>query len=255
MKITVLGSGTSQGVPVIACKCDVCLSLNPKDKRLRSSILIELEKLTIVIDTGPDFRQQMLRENVEKLDAIIYTHEHKDHIAGLDDVRAFNFKQKKDMPIYAEENVQESLKREFFYAFQENKYPGTPSLTLHTITNRDFNIKNQTIKTIRGLHYKLPVLGFRLNNFCYITDMNKIESKELKKLEKAEILIINGLRKEKHISHFNLEEALNIIKIVKPKTAYITHISHLLGKHDTIEKELPDNVFLAYDGLQIKMTQ
>ena len=254
MKITILGSGTSQGVPVIACKCDVCLSEDDKDKRLRSSILIELENLTIVIDTGPDFRQQMLRENVKNLDAVIFTHEHKDHIAGLDDVRAFNFIQKTDMPIYAEKTVQDALKREFYYAFGENKYPGTPSLKLNLIDENPFKIQNHQVKPIRGYHYKLPVLGFRINKFCYITDMNKISENELNKIKGSEILIINGLRKEKHISHFNLEEALEIIKTVKVKTAYITHISHLLGKHSDIEKELPNNVFLAYDGLKIKMT-
>lgn len=255
MKITILGSGTSQGVPVIACKCDVCLSKNTKDKRLRSSILIELEKLTIVIDTGPDFRQQMLSEDVQKLDAVIYTHEHKDHIAGLDDVRAFNFKQKKDMPIYAEKIVQDSLKREFFYAFEEKKYPGTPSLKLNLIDNTPFNIEEQKIIPIRGMHYKLPVLGFRINNFCYITDMNEIKPLELEKIKGCEILVINGLRKEKHMSHFNIEEAINIIKEVNVKKAYITHISHLLGKHDDVERDLPKNIFLAYDGLKIRMTQ
>lgn len=253
MKITILGSGTSQGVPVITCKCDVCLSNDNKDKRLRSSILIELENLTIVVDTGPDFRQQMLRENVQKLDAILYTHEHKDHTAGLDDVRAFNFKQKKDMPIYAEQIVQDSLKREFYYAFSENKYPGTPSLKLNLIDNTPFKIKQHHIIPIRGLHYKLPVLGFRINNFCYITDMNDISNTELEKIKGCEVLVINGLRKEKHLSHFNLQEALEIIKISNVKIAYITHISHLLGKHIDIEKELPKNVFLAFDGLKIKM--
>lgn len=251
MKITFLGTGTSQGVPVIACACDVCLSENAKDKRLRSSILIEEKNQTIVIDTGPDFRQQMLRANVQKLDAVVFTHEHKDHIAGLDDVRAFNFKQKKDMPIYATKEVQEGLKREFFYAFTEKKYPGVPLLELKTIDTTPFKIGAVELNPIDVWHYKMPVKAFRINNFTYITDANRIEESEKEKIKGSEIIVINALRKEAHISHFTLDEAKTLLKELKPKKAYLTHISHLLGKHDEVQKELPDFIEIAYDGQEI----
>lgn len=249
MKITFLGTGTSQGVPVIACNCDVCQSENERDKRLRSSILIEEKSQTIVIDTGPDFRQQMLRSNLQKLDAVVFTHEHKDHIAGLDDVRAFNFKQKKDMPIYATKEVQESLKREFFYAFTEKKYPGVPLLDLKTIDTTPFKIGNVELTPIDVWHYKMPVKAFRINNFTYITDANRIEESEKEKIKGSEIIVINALRKEAHISHFTLDEAIALLTELKPKKAYLTHISHLLGKHDEVQKELPDFIEIAYDGL------
>lgn len=251
MKVTFLGTGTSQGVPVIACDCDVCLSENEKDKRLRSSILIEEKNQTIVIDTGPDFRQQMLRENVQQLDAVVFTHEHKDHIAGLDDVRAFNFKQKKDMPIYATDEVQEGLKREFFYAFADKKYPGVPLLELKTIGSESFRIGNVEFIPIDVWHYKMPVKAFRINNFTYITDANRIEESEKEKIKGSEIIVINALRKEPHISHFTLDEAIELLKELNPKKAYLTHISHLLGKHELVNQELPEFIEIAYDGLII----
>jgi phosphoribosyl 1,2-cyclic phosphate phosphodiesterase len=252
MKITFLGTGTSQGIPVIACNCDVCLSENEKDKRLRVSVLIEHQDKTIVIDTGPDFRQQMLRENVQKLDAVVFTHEHKDHIAGLDDVRAFNFKQQKDMDIYASTHVQNALRREFHYAFDEYKYPGVPELKLHTVTDDVFEVEGIPFIPINVKHYKLPVKGYRIGNFTYITDANRIEDKELEKIKGSEIIVLNALRKEPHISHFTLDEAIELLVKLKPKKAYLTHISHLMGKHDDVAKELPDFIEIAYDGLVIE---
>lgn len=251
MVVTFLGTGTSQGVPVIACNCDVCLSSNKKDKRLRSAILIEEQSTTLVIDTGPDFRQQMLRANVQQLDAVLFTHEHKDHIAGLDDVRAFNFKQQADMPIYASEQVQKALKREFYYAFTDTKYPGVPKLEVRTIKTNQFRVNNLEINPIKVWHYKMPVLGFRINNFVYITDANRIEESEKNKMKNADVIVLNALRKEKHISHFTLQEAIDLLKELKPKKAYLTHISHLMGLHNNISKELPGFIELAYDGLEI----
>jgi len=254
MKITFLGTGTSQGVPVIACNCEVCLSKNPKDKRLRTSILIEDKGKVIVIDTGPDFRQQMLRANVQQLDAVVFTHEHKDHVAGLDDVRAFNFKQQKDMEVFATEQVQTALKREFYYAFTEKKYPGVPNINLNSITNKSFKVGEVELTPIDVWHYKMPVKAFRVGNFTYITDANRIEEEELAKIRGSEVIVINALRKETHISHFTLDEAVELLKELKPKKAYLTHISHLLGKHDEVEKELPEFIEIAYDGLEINVS-
>ena len=252
MKITILGSGTSQGVPVIACKCKVCLSNDSKDKRLRSSILIEINNKTLVIDTGPDFRQQMLSNHVNKLDAVLFTHEHKDHVAGLDDIRAFNFLQKKPMEIFCSHQVKETLHREFDYVFAKKKYPGVPSVNLNLINHNPFTLFNDIeIIPIEVLHYKLPVFGFRINDFTYITDAKTITEKERNKIMGTKILIINCLQIEQHISHFNLEEALDFIKIISPEKAYLTHISHLFGTHNEIEKMLPENVIVAYDSLQI----
>ncbi len=251
MKITFLGTGTSQGVPVIACNCEVCLSKNEKDKRLRVSILIEHLGKTIVIDSGPDFRQQMLKANVQQLDAVVFTHEHKDHIAGLDDVRAFNFKQEKAMDVYASAHVQNELKREFHYAFDEFKYPGVPELMLHTVGNEVFEIAGIPFTPINVKHYKLSVKAYRIGNFTYITDANNIEEVELEKIKGSEIIVINALRKEFHISHFTLDEAIALLIKLKPKKAYLTHISHLMGKHELVQKELPNFIELAYDGLEI----
>jgi len=253
MKVTFLGTGTSQGVPVIACNCRVCLSENEKDKRLRTSIMVEDKGKVVVIDTGPDFRQQMLRENVQQLDAVVFTHEHKDHIAGLDDVRAFNFKQKKDMDIYATPQVQTSLIREFHYAFADFKYPGVPELALHTIGDESFNVGGVEIQPINVWHYKMPVKAFRINNFTYITDANRIEEEELEKIKGSEIIVINALRKEDHISHFKLSEAIELLEKLKPKKAYLTHISHYLGEHDEVQKELPDFIQIAHDGLVLNV--
>lgn len=254
MKVTFLGTGTSQGVPLIGCKCEVCASSDEKDKRLRCSVLIEDKGSVFVIDTGPDFRQQMLRAEVNKLDAVIFTHEHKDHIAGLDDVRPFNYLNDTVMPIYATERVQQALKREFAYVFSGDDYPGIPKLKIHTI-HKDitFRINQTDFIPIEVLHYKLPVLGFRINKFTYITDANFIPEEEKKKIIDSEVLVINALRREKHISHFSLEGALKLINELAPKKAYLIHISHQLGKHAEIEKELPANVHCAYDGLEISI--
>lgn len=253
MKITFLGTGTSQGVPVIACDCEVCLSENKKDKRLRTSILIEEKEKVVVVDTGPDFRQQMLRENVQQLDAVIFTHEHKDHIAGLDDVRAFNFKQQKDMEVYASEQCQVAIKREFYYAFSENPYPGVPKINLNTINTTPFKIDDVNIIPIDVWHYKMPVKAFRINNFTYITDANRIEEEELNKIRGSEVIVINALRKTDHISHFKLSEAIDLLMDLKPKKAYLTHISHYLGKHEDVQKELPEFIQIAHDGLVIEI--
>lgn len=251
MEVTFLGTGTSQGVPVIACKCDVCLSKNPKDKRLRTSIMLSYNNKNIVIDTGPDFRQQMLRENVQQLDAVLFTHEHKDHIAGMDDIRAFNYQTKADMPIYATKQVQEGLKREFHYVFSDIKYPGVPQVVLNDIDSKPFELFGKTIIPIEVMHYKLPVTAFRINNFTYITDANYISDQEKEKIKGTEILVINALRREEHISHFTLAQALELIEEIKPKKAYLTHISHLLGSHKDVSLELPENVFMTFDGLKI----
>jgi len=251
VKITFLGTGTSQGVPVIACDCNVCLSADSLDKRLRTSVLIKTDESTMIIDAGPDFRQQMLREHVIKLDAILITHEHKDHIAGLDDVRAFNYKSQDAIDIYSEDRVQKVIKKEFSYVFSEYQYPGIPKMRLNPIPEHSFNIKNIPIIPIRVFHYRLPVYGFRIGNFAYITDANYIpeESKEL--LYGVKYMVINALRKEKHISHFSLREAIDFIREISPKKAFITHISHQMGLHTEVSKELPPGIMLAYDGLSL----
>lgn len=254
LEITILGSGTSQGVPVIACNCDVCKSENPKDKRLRSSVLIKYKNKHLIIDTGPDFRQQMLREKITQLDAVIFTHSHVDHIIGLDDVRAFNHITGKNMEIYAEKNVLNDLQRVFQYIFAKKKYPGVPNLNLNPISNNEFFIHDISVTPIRGMHLKLPVLGYRITNFAYITDVNFISEQEQEKLKNLDTLVICALRKRKHISHFTLSQALKVIKNVKPRQAFLTHISHRLGLHNKINTELPENVKLAYDGLKITIT-
>lgn len=251
LKITFLGTGTSQGVPMIACSCEVCLSSDSRDKRLRSSILVETEKTRIVIDSGPDFRQQFLREKIKKLDAVVFTHEHKDHIAGLDEVKAFNFINKMRMPVYATERVQQALKREFAYIFAEEKYPGIPEIDLFEFNNETFAVNDIVLEPINVLHYRLPVKGFRITNFAYITDANFIAETEKKKLQNLDVLVLNALRREPHISHFTFEEAIEMVKELKPKKAYFTHISHQLGLHEELNKELPANIELAMDGLQL----
>ena len=253
LKITFLGTGTSQGVPVIACECEICTSKNPKDKRTRTSILIEYNGKNIVVDTGPDFRQQMLREKVMHLDAILFTHEHKDHIAGMDDIRAFNFQSKQDMPVYATPQVEIGLKKEFHYIFAEYQYPGIPKIDLHYIDNNPFELFGKSIIPITVMHYKLPVTAFRFDNFTYITDANFIDPVEKEKIKGTEVLVINALRQTPHISQFTLQEALDLIEEIKPKKAYLTHISHLLGSHDEVSKSLPANVEIAYDGLTVTL--
>lgn len=252
MNITFLGTGTSQGVPVIACNCEVCLSKNKKDKRLRSSILIDIEGWKIVVDTGPDFRYQMLRENVQELDAVLFTHEHKDHIAGLDDIRAFNYKQKKVIPIYAQKRVVDALKREFHYAFMEPHYPGVPELQIHEFRKIEFIVADSiSVIPIEVMHYKLPVNGFRIGDFTYITDMKTISEEEKKKVQGSKILVLNALQKEPHISHLTLDEAIEFAQEINAEQTYFTHISHKLGKHDDIAEILPSNIYLSYDGLKL----
>ncbi len=252
MKVTFLGTGTSQGIPVIACTCRVCRSADKKDKRLRTSVLIETDSLTVVIDSGPDFRQQMLRENVSKLDAIIFTHEHKDHIAGLDDVRAFNFVLSKPIDVYLEERVRTAIEREFSYVFEENRYPGVPKINIHIIKNRSFRINGESIIPVRVYHYKLPVFGFRIGDFTYITDANYIPEEEKEKIAGSRIIVINALRRQSHISHFTLSEAVALIEEFKPESGYITHIGHQMGLHSEVTAELPGGINLAYDGLKVE---
>ena len=252
-KLTFLGTGTSQGVPMISCHCYVCSSPDDRDKRLRASVLIEHKGLTLVIDSGPDFRQQMLREQVDMLDAILFTHNHKDHIAGLDDVRAYNYTQDRAMDVYAEPYVIETLKREYSYAFAEEKYPGVPEIELHEIGEEPFEIEGVKIIPIRGYHLHLPVLGFRVGNVAYLTDMNRIEPPELEKITGVEVLVINALRREKHLSHFSLDEAVEIIRQIEPQRAYLTHISHQMGRSAEVEPELEaQHIYYAYDGLKIE---
>jgi phosphoribosyl 1,2-cyclic phosphate phosphodiesterase len=253
MKITFLGTGTSQGVPVIACKCSICRSEDPRDNRLRSSVLVEDDGNTILIDTGPDFRQQMLRASVESLDAILYTHEHRDHIAGLDDVRAYNFIQNKPMEIFGEERVLRALQHTFPYIFAERKYPGIPQVNFHTIDNQPFTVGKTRIIPLRVLHYRLPVLGFRIGDFAYVTDANYIAPEEIDKIRGIRHFVICALRRRKHISHFNLEQALEVIREVQPEKAWLTHISHMMGSSREMEAELPENVSMEWDMLGLEI--
>ena len=251
-KLTFLGTGTSQGVPMIGCGCKVCHSKDPRDQRLRSSVLVEHEGLTILVDAGPDFRQQMLRSGVTHLDAIILTHDHKDHTGGLDDIRAFNYLEKKASQIYCEKYVEESLRMEYSYAFAEVKYPGAPEWDVHIIDEKPFRINGVEIVPIRGMHYKLPVLGFRFGNIAYCTDMNHIPEEEFSKLEGLDHFIINTVRYGKHISHFSLEEAVAIAQKVGAKHSWLTHLSHQLPCYIDLASELPEGISPAYDGLVIQ---
>jgi len=251
IKVTFLGTGTSQGIPMIACSCEVCQSNDTRDKRLRVSLHLEIDGKSFIIDTGPDFRQQMLRESIAHVDAVLFTHEHKDHTAGLDDIRGFNYFQKAAIPLYAHSRVIDQLKREFTYAFDENKYPGVPDLQVHEIDNSPFEVKDILITPIQVKHFLLDIFGFRIGDFTYITDANAIADEELEKIKGSKVLVINALRKAAHVSHFTLEEALEIIQKIKPEKAYLTHVSHQLGKHEEVQEELPKNVFLAYDRLKI----
>lgn len=251
MKVTFLGTGTSQGIPVITCSCIVCRSADHKDKRLRVSVLVETDDKTIVIDSGPDFRYQMLRAGVKDLDAIVFTHEHKDHVAGLDDIRPFNYLLKKNIDIYAVERVQHALRREFSYIFAEAHYPGLPQIDLHTINDETFYIGNTAIVPLDIMHYKLPILGFRIGDFTYITDAKTIPDVTVERIKGTRVLVVNALQKEQHISHFTLAEAIEFAEKIGAETTYFTHISHNLGLHEHVEKDLPANIKLAYDGLTI----
>ena len=253
MKITFLGTGTSQGVPLIGCDCKVCTSTNKKDKRLRTAIKIEVNNSVFVVDTGPDFRQQMLRSGTKQLDAVIFTHHHKDHTAGFDDVRSFNRLMNKPIEVYAEHYVQESLKYAFPYVFEDLPYPGILKINMHTITEEAFTINDTRIIPVRLMHHQLPVLGFRIGNFAYLTDLKTIPEKEFSKLENLDVLVIAALQKNMHISHANLDEALAYIDIIKPKQAYLTHMNHTFGLHDEEDNLLPDKVFLAYDELELEL--
>jgi len=251
LKITFLGTGTSSGVPMIGCDCPVCTSTDKKDKRLRSSILVQSETTTLVVDTTPDFRYQMLRENVKKLDAVIFTHPHKDHIAGLDDVKAFTYFSKKPIEIYANTMTQEALKREFYYAFADHKYPGVPELNLHTIDAEPFYVGDIKVIPILVWHLKMPVLGFRFGDFTYITDANRIDDIEKEKIKGSKAMVLNALRHKKHISHYTLDEAIDLIHELNVPKGYLTHISHQLGKYADINPTLPEGIELAYDGMQL----
>lgn len=253
MKITFLGTGTSQGVPVIGCGCAVCSSLDFRDKRLRTSVHLAVDNLSLLIDTGPDFRQQMLREHITKLDGILFTHAHRDHTAGLDDVRAFNFMQHMSMPVYGTATTLQQLKNDFAYIFGPKDYPGLPQVDLHEIGTESFNFQSINITPLLVYHFKMPVLGFRIHNFSYITDCNHIPEETFEKLQGTETLVLNALQREQHISHFNLEEAIRMVDVIKPKQAYFTHISHKLGSHAEVQKELPSHIHLAYDGLRLSL--
>ena len=253
MKITFLGTGTSQGIPVIGCGCAVCQSADSRDKRLRVSVLVETADKTIVIDSGPDFRYQMLRAGVKDLDAIIYTHEHKDHVAGLDDIRPFNYLLHKVIDIYATTRVQEALRREFSYIFADTKYHGLPQITLYTVDDEPFEIGETKIIPIEVMHHKLPVLGYRFKDFTYITDAKTISEQSLEKIKGSKVLVINALQKENHISHFTFDEAIAFANKAGAEITYLTHMSHNLGLHADIEKELPSHIKLAYDGLSFEL--
>jgi phosphoribosyl 1,2-cyclic phosphate phosphodiesterase len=253
LTIKFLGTGTSGGVPMIGCDCNVCSSSNKKDKRLRSSILISSPTTSLVVDTGPDFRYQMLREKVKHIDAVVFTHPHKDHIAGLDDIRAFNFFSKKPMDLYADSLTEEAIRRDFYYAFADTKYPGIPELEMKTITDEPFIVGDIPVTPIRVWHYKMPVLGFRFGNFTYITDANRIEEEEKSKIRGSKILVLNALRKQQHLSHFTLGEAVDLAAELKIPQTYLTHLSHQMGLHHEVEAELPEIVNLAYDGLKISL--
>lgn len=253
--ITFLGTGTSQGIPIIGCSCEVCTSADPRDNRLRSSALVRFEDHTFLIDAGPDFRQQMLREKITHLDAILLTHNHKDHTGGLDDVRSFNYLEKRSFPIYCEAHVLESLKKEYYYVFAEKPYPGAPEMDVHLITSLPFEIDGIPIVPIRAMHYKLPVLGFRFGNCAYVTDANYIPESEFGKLQGLDIFVINTVRRGHHISHYALEEAVEVCRRVGARHSYLTHLSHMLPRHANLSQELaalPFSLQPAHDGLTVE---
>jgi phosphoribosyl 1,2-cyclic phosphate phosphodiesterase len=253
MIIKVLGTGTSQGIPVVACDCPVCNSTDTRDKRLRTSIMIETANNTWVVDAGPDFRQQMLRENIKKVDAILITHNHKDHTGGLDDVRAFNWVLRRPMDLFARDSVIKSVINDFSYAFDEEKYPGVPQINLNTIENKPFQFNKDHVIPIDAMHARMPVFGFRFGDFSYLTDASFIPQEEIEKMKGSKVVILNALRKKEHHSHFSLSQAIEIVKLINPEKAYFTHISHQLGFHADINKELPEGIELAWDGLTIEL--
>ena len=247
-----MGTGTSQGIPVIGCQCEVCQSNNPKDKRLRTSALLKVSGKYISIDCGPDFRQQMLREGINSLSGVVITHEHNDHIIGLDDVRPFNYQQNQPMRIYADVRVKEEIKRRFAYIFNDNPYPGAPKVIIETIhKDHHFEVEGVPFIPIEVIHGKLPILGFRVGNLAYLTDVKYIQSHELKKLKNIEVLVINALHHKEHFTHLNLKEAIDLIEIIQPDRAYLTHLSHRMGLFDEVNPSLPSHIQLAYDGLRI----
>lgn len=253
LKATFLGTGTSQGVPVITCSCNVCRSNDLKDKRLRSSLLLDVNGKIIVIDAGPDFRQQMIREQIKQVDAVLITHGHKDHIGGLDDIRAYNYVSRKPMDVYASAEASENIRRDFYYVFERQQYPGIPKINLIEIQNKPFMVQGIKIIPVEIDHMYLKIFGFRIGALTYITDCNHIPPDEMEKIAGSKVLIINALRMKSHVSHFSLPEALDIIEMIKPEKAYITHISHQLGMHEEVSAKLPNGVFLGYDGLEIEV--
>jgi phosphoribosyl 1,2-cyclic phosphate phosphodiesterase len=253
LKITFLGTGTSSGVPMIGCDCEVCISTDKKDKRLRSSILVQSAKTSLIVDTGPDFRYQVLRENIRHLDAVLFTHPHKDHLAGLDDIRAFNFFSKQPMQVYADSLTEEAVRRDFYYAFSDTKYPGIPEINMNTITLAPFTVGDIPVTPVLVWHFKMPVMGFRFGKFTYITDANRIDDSEKEKIKGTEVLVLNALRKTEHISHFSLGQAIELAQEINPKQTFFTHISHQLGKHAEVETELPDHIHLAYDRMVLEL--
>ena len=250
LDITILGSGTSTGVPLIGCDCEVCTSTNPKNKRLRTSIKISSPTTTVVIDTTPDFRYQMLRTNTTQIDAVVFTHPHRDHYAGLDDIRPFNYFSQKSMAIYANTLTQVAIKRDFYYAFEKDKDAGLPEMILHTIDKDPFTIGDIPFMPLQVMHREMPVLGFRMGDFTYITDANFIPEMEMEKIRGSKVLILNALRKQTHPTHYNLEQALAVVANLDIPTVYFTHCSHQIGLHDEVEAILPKGIHLAYDGLQ-----
>lgn len=254
LKITFLGTGTSSGVPMIGCDCEVCTSTDKKDKRFRSSILVESPHTVLVVDAGPDFRCQMLRQKVKRLDAVLLTHSHKDHIAGMDDLKAFSYFSKKPMEIYADGPTEEAVRREFYYAFSDTRYPGTPEYKMNDIPDDTFLVGDIPVTPVLVWHLRMPVMAFRFGNFTYITDANRIDEDEKEKIKGSEVLVLNALRKEKHVSHFSLPEAVELSQELKIPTTYLTHVSHQLGRHEDVERELPQGIHLAYDGLVIEFS-
>lgn len=251
MKLTFLGTGTSQGIPVISCHCDICASLDSRDKRLRTSVHIEQNNTSIVIDAGPDFRTQMLRAHIDRLDGVLLTHAHHDHVAGLDDVRSFNYSQKMPIPVYGDSQCIEHLKLLYDYAFGE--YPGVPRFDMTRVEKQSFTVGNILIEPLPVLHGILPILGYKIDQLAYITDASSIYPETMEKIKNLDVLVLNALRKKEHHSHFSLQQALDVVELLKPKKTYLTHISHMMGKHSDCESELPENVFLAYDALSIEL--